>query len=41
MILIILNKKIVARILVCTITMINIGNVGNIFASEKSSNFTK
>lgn len=36
-----LNKKIIARILVCTITMINIGNVGNIFASEKSSNFTK
>lgn len=36
-----LNKKIIARILVCTMTMISIDNVGNIFASEKSSNFTK
>ena len=36
-----LSKKIIERILVCTMTMISIGNVGNIFASEKSSNFTK
>lgn len=36
-----LNKKIIARILVCTITVISIGNVGNIFASDKSSNFPK
>ena len=35
-----LNNKIIAIILVCTMTMISIGNVGNIFASEKSSNYT-